>query len=98
MPVSRPASPFASAPPPAWGCRRRRSRGDPAKFARLPVFSVFGEAPQVPRFIVPNSVSIHNAHAFLRANQPFENGQGEACLELHPRWAHMEPLALSMIA
>lgn len=53
---------------------------------------------KVSRFTIPNSASIHNARAFLAASRPFEEPGHEAVLELHPRWAHVEPLALSMIA
>jgi len=51
----------------------------------------------MPRLVVPNSVTLHNARAFIARNSPFENG-GDAVLELHPRWAHLDPMALSMIS
>ncbi len=52
----------------------------------------------MPRLILPNSTSIHNLRAFLELNRPFENDSDTAVLELHPKWAHMEPIALCMVA
>lgn len=52
----------------------------------------------MPRFKIPNSASIHTARSFLSNINPFDNGSRYATLELHPRWAHVEPLALSMIS
>jgi hypothetical protein len=52
----------------------------------------------MPKLIVPNSVTLHNAHAFLESNRPFFGRGRTATLELHPRWAHLDPMALSMIA
>lgn len=52
----------------------------------------------VPRLVVPNSVTVQNAHAFLTANAPFQRKGRTAILQLHPRWAHLDPMALAMIA
>jgi anti-sigma regulatory factor (Ser/Thr protein kinase) len=41
---------------------------------------------------------IHTARAFFSGSSPFAVNEQEAVLEFHPRWAHVEPLALSMIA
>lgn len=49
------------------------------------------------RFVVPNNASIHTLHAFLRKNPKFfYRGRDSAILEFHPKWAHMEPIALAM--
>lgn len=52
----------------------------------------------MPRFIVPTNANIHAAHHLFTINRPFEDDGDEALLVLHPRWVHVEPLALSMIA
>lgn len=52
----------------------------------------------MPRFVVPNSVSLHSARSFIEKNRPFEDHSSEAVLELHPKWVHVEPLGLSMLA
>lgn len=52
----------------------------------------------MPRFVVPNSASFHTAHNFLSGCRAFADRESPAILELHPRWAHMEPVALAMIA
>lgn len=52
----------------------------------------------MPHLVVPNSATLHNAKAFLAANRPFEDGSRRAVLQFHPRWAHLDPMALSMIA
>lgn len=52
----------------------------------------------MPRFIVPTNANIHAAHSLLASNRPFDPVGKEAVLELHPKWIHVEPLALSMIA
>lgn len=46
------------------------------------------------RLVIPNSATIHNARAFLAANNPFEGSRREAVLEFNPKWVHMEPIAL----
>ncbi|HKG22217.1 MAG TPA: hypothetical protein VKC34_09980 [Blastocatellia bacterium] len=52
----------------------------------------------MPRLIVPNDATIHTARSFLEKSRPYErNGQG-GILEFHPRWAHVDPFALSIIA
>jgi anti-sigma regulatory factor (Ser/Thr protein kinase) len=52
----------------------------------------------MPKFIVPTNANIHAAHSLLASNRPFQQIGNEAVLELHPKWVHVEPLALSMIA
>ncbi|MFP3940250.1 MAG: hypothetical protein ACOC7L_02390 [Acidobacteriota bacterium] len=47
---------------------------------------------------IPNSVALQNVRAFVATNRPFEPVGPEAVLEFHPRWAHMEPVALAMAA
>src|SRR5215213_7023020 len=50
------------------------------------------------RFVLPNSATIHTARHFLNLNRPFEDPTGKAILEFHPKWAHLEPVALVMVA
>ena len=52
----------------------------------------------MPRLVVPNSVTIQNAHAFLEANRAFDERGRRAVLQLHPRWTHLDPMGLAMIA
>lgn len=52
----------------------------------------------MPRFIVPTNANIHAARSLFTSNSAFEREGREAVLELHPKWVHVEPLALSMIA
>jgi hypothetical protein len=52
----------------------------------------------MPRLVIPNSVALQNVRAFIADNRPFEEGSGEAVLEFHPQWVHMEPVALAMAA
>ena len=52
----------------------------------------------MPTFLVPNSACIHTIKSFLGMNAPFSDPVPPARLELHPRWAHMDPMALSMAA
>lgn len=52
----------------------------------------------MPRFIVPNSASIHNARNFLSNLTAFEEDGETGVLEFHPRWAYVEPIALAMAA
>jgi anti-sigma regulatory factor (Ser/Thr protein kinase) len=52
----------------------------------------------MPRLVIPNSVALQNVRAFMAMNRPFDDGSAEAVLEFHPRWVHMEPVALSMAA
>lgn len=52
----------------------------------------------MPRFRLPNSATIHTARAFLELGCPFRDDGGDAVLELHPQWAYLEPVALSMVA
>lgn len=52
----------------------------------------------MPRFIVPTNANIHAARSLFATNRPFDDEGDEAVLELHPKWVHVEPLALSMIA
>lgn len=51
----------------------------------------------MPEFIVPTNASIHAAHSFISKNHFFDDG-GEAVLRFHEKWAHVEPVALTMIA
>lgn len=51
----------------------------------------------MPSFIVPTNASLHAARSFIAKNHFFEGG-GDAVLRFHPKWAHVEPLALTMIA
>jgi len=50
----------------------------------------------MPRFRVPNSASLHTARFLLDSNHFFSARGRWATFELHPRWSHMEPLALAM--
>lgn len=53
----------------------------------------------MPRFLIPNSATIHNARSFIARNQPFQDDDGShAVLEFNPNWVHVEPLALVMAA
>src|SRR5437867_7740938 len=52
----------------------------------------------MPRFIIPNSVTLHTAHHFLTLNDFFgATGKG-AELVMHPGWMHVEPYTLAMAA
>ena len=48
--------------------------------------------------MIPNSVALHNVRAFMEGSQPFIDGSDHAILEFHPKWVHMEPVALAMTA
>jgi hypothetical protein len=52
----------------------------------------------MPRFELPNNASIHTARHFLEINNPFEDDSQNAVLVFRHRWAHVEPMALSMVA
>jgi len=52
----------------------------------------------VPRLVIPNSVALHNIRAFVANNRPFTTQGSKAALEFNPRWVHMEPVALAMVA
>lgn len=53
----------------------------------------------MPRFVVPANANLHCAKSFIDAERrAFENKSKTAVLEFHPRWVHVEPIALSMIA
>ena len=53
----------------------------------------------VPRFVVPANANLHCAKSFIEAeDRAFENKSRAAVLEFHPRWVHVEPMALSMMA
>lgn len=52
----------------------------------------------MPRLIVPNNASIHTARAFLAKSRPYERNGQNGILELYPKWAHVDPFALSIIA
>lgn len=48
---------------------------------------------------MPNSATIHTARAFLEGSRAFSDGRARrAVLELHPRWLHVDPMALVMLA
>jgi len=47
---------------------------------------------------VPNSVSFHTANAFFSQNPFFEEAGGLARVTLHPRWMHIEPFGMAMLA
>lgn len=47
---------------------------------------------------VPNSASLHTAKAFLSLNDFFAVSGMRAVLRLDPRWMHIEPFALAMLA
>jgi anti-sigma regulatory factor (Ser/Thr protein kinase) len=79
-------------PTPILRSARLRAPGRVAPFSRT------CEDSAVPKLSVPNSATIHNARAFLEANDPFQDRAKTALLELHPRWLHVEPMALVMIA
>jgi anti-sigma regulatory factor (Ser/Thr protein kinase) len=51
----------------------------------------------MPSFIVPTNANLHAARSFISANHFFDD-RGDAVLRFHPKWAHVEPLALTMIA
>src|SRR5690349_14024527 len=52
----------------------------------------------MPTFEIPNNASIHTLKSFLSSNSPFCNSLPPAILKLHPKWAHMDPMALAMSA
>ena len=52
----------------------------------------------MPRFVVPTNANLHAIHSFVENNRFFRNSSKTATLELHPKWVHVEPVALSMIA
>lgn len=52
----------------------------------------------MPRFLVPTNASLHAAHSFIERNRFFDDRSRHAILEFHPKWVHVEPVALSMIA
>jgi len=52
----------------------------------------------VPRFVIPNSATFHTIKNFLNQSDIFLDDGGDAVVELHPTWAHVEPIALAMIA
>jgi hypothetical protein len=52
----------------------------------------------MPRFVIPNSAGLHTARSFFEMNEPFSNGSATAELEFHPKWAHLDPMALAMVA
>lgn len=51
------------------------------------------------RFIVPNSATFHTIRSLLESNRFFSKPKhGRAVLSFHPKWTHLEPVALAMIA
>lgn len=53
---------------------------------------------KVPEFRVPNNASIHTLKHFWDVNKPFQDCRAPAVFSLHPKWAHMDPMALVMSA
>ena len=49
-------------------------------------------------FIVPTNATVNAARSFLSGSSYFDLDSQEANLIFHPKWMHMEPFALSMIA
>ena len=47
---------------------------------------------------VPNNASFHTARVFLTQSSPYTINGSVGVLSLHPRWAHMDPFALSIVA
>lgn len=52
----------------------------------------------MPIIQIPNSASFHTARAFLSLNDYFSVSGARAVLRLDPRWMHIEPYALAMLA
>ncbi|MBW3637053.1 MAG: hypothetical protein KY445_11430 [Armatimonadetes bacterium] len=52
----------------------------------------------MPRFVIPNSATIHSIRNFLDKSDVFVDDGGDAVIQLDPTWAHFEPVALSMVA
>ncbi len=52
----------------------------------------------MPTFTIPNNASIHTLKSFLGTNKPFADSRTPARLIMHPKWAHMDPVALAMSA
>lgn len=53
----------------------------------------------MPRFKVPTNANLHAIHSFVEQNdRVFADKTKSATLQLHPKWVHVEPIALSMIA
>lgn len=50
------------------------------------------------RLTVPNSATLHLVRRFIDQPELFSDTPGPAVLEFHPQWAHMEPIALAMVA
>ncbi len=52
----------------------------------------------MPTLNIPNNASIHTLKHFLTHSSPFCDSSAPATLNLHPSWAHMDPMALAMCA
>ena len=52
----------------------------------------------MPLLRLPNSVALQNVGAFFRRSRAFEPSGDVAVLEFHPKWFHVEPVALAMAA
>jgi hypothetical protein len=50
----------------------------------------------MPRVTIPNSAGLHTLRSFLTAND-FFGPPAVAVVELHPRWVHVEPVAIAML-
>jgi hypothetical protein len=53
----------------------------------------------MPRFEIPTSIDLHSFRHLLSKNNFFEGGSAtEAVVEFEPRWMHLEPVGLAMLA
>ena len=52
----------------------------------------------MPTLQIPNSACFHTLRNFLAMNSPFADMTPPATLKLHPKWVHMDPMALAMTA
>ena len=50
------------------------------------------------KLTIPNSATLQQLRRFVDQPSNFALDDGPAILEFHPQWAHMEPIALAMIA
>jgi hypothetical protein len=64
----------------------------------LPESGCSGRISSVPKLKVPNQATIHTAKSFLTRNRPFEQDGQHGTLEFHERWAHLDPMGLSVTA
>lgn len=76
----------------AWILRRE---GERRLLTVVRLHDVFSSS--MPEFIVPTNANMHAARSFIAGNNFFADGTA-GVLRFHPKWAHVEPLALTMIA